>query len=100
MLIRNLAAVAAMTGSICLSLPAFADDMMAKPEIMMIMKDGKTGVMPIMDKAKMEDMMKNAEEMKDDMAFFVWGNKFYVVKNTKMADGRMSFDAWGAHFVK
>ena len=100
MFIHKIAAIAATAGSICLASPVLADDMMAKPEIMMIMKDGKVGAMPIMDKAKMEEMMKNAVEIKDDMAFFVWGNKFYMVKNTKMADGRMTFDAWGAHFAK
>jgi hypothetical protein len=35
--------------------------------------------------------------MDDEMAIFVWGNKFYVVKNQKMKDGQMAFDYWGFH---
>lgn len=100
MLIPRAATIVAAVGFLSMSLPVLADDMKSGSEIMMIMHDGRTGAMPMMDKAKMEMMLKNAEEVKDDMAIFVWGNKLYIAKNTKMADGRMTFDAWGAHFEK
>ncbi len=81
-----------------LSSPSLADEM-KNGMMMMISPDGKTSTMPI-DKHKAEMMMKHAEKMDSDMAFFVWGNKLYAVKNEKMSDGKMSFDYWGLHGVR
>ena len=76
---------------------AFAQD--AKPDtMMMFMSNGKMANMPMPDKAKLDMMMKHAVEMKDDMVILVWGNKTYMIKNEKMPDGKMMFDAWGLHF--
>jgi hypothetical protein len=78
---------------------SFADDM-KDGSMMMVMPDGKTAMMPMPDKAKMDMMMKKAEMVKDDMMVIVWGNQTYVIKNEKMADGKMLFDFWGLHGVK
>ncbi len=48
-----------------------------------------------MDKSKIEAMIKEADPIGEDMAVFVWGGKFYLMKNHKMANGQMSFDAFG-----
>ena len=68
--------------------------------VMMVEPSGQMSSMPMPDKAKMDDMMKHAEEMKDGMVIVVWGQRLYVVKNEKMPDGKMTFDYWGLHGVK
>ncbi len=79
---------------------AAADDMQNGKMMMMIAPNGKSEMMPMPDKAMLDQMMKNAVEMKDDMIILVWGAKTYMIKNEKMPDGKMMFDAWGAHFTK
>jgi hypothetical protein len=68
--------------------------------MMMVDPSGKMSDMAMPDKAKMDDMMKHAEEVQDGMLIMVWGHKLYVVKNEKMPDGKMTFDYWGIHGVK
>ncbi len=86
----------AVAAALCtFSPPSFADDM-KNGMIMMVMPDGKTSSMTI-DKAKVDMMMKNAQEMKEGVAIFVWGNKTYMIHDEKMSDGKMMFDYWGLH---
>lgn len=68
--------------------------------VMMVEPSGQMSSMPMPDKAKMDEMMKHAEEVKDGMVIVVWGQRLYVVKNEKMPDGKMTFDYWGLHGVK
>jgi hypothetical protein len=94
--LKNAALVVAGAACAIVSL-AFAEDV--KPDsMMMFTPNGKTASMPMPDKAKLDMMMKHAAEMKDDMVILVWGNKTYMIKNEKMPDGKMMFDAWGLHF--
>lgn len=89
--------VLAVSAALCsVSTTVLADDMPAD-KMIMVTTDGKTATVPIPDKAMMADILKHAQLVGEDMLIFVWGNKFYVAKNEKMADGKMTFDYWGIH---
>jgi hypothetical protein len=93
---------AALAGAVivaCCSV-AMAADPMPSGSMIMVMPDGKTATMPMPDPGKVEMMLKGAHPMNDEMIILVWGAKTYMLKNEKMSDGRMSFDAWGLHFDK
>lgn len=92
LLLASLAMVAALCAS---STPSFADEM-KNGTIMMVAPDGKSTTMTV-DKAKVDMMMKKAQEMNEDMAILVWGHKVYVFHDEKMSDGKMMFDYWGLH---
>jgi hypothetical protein len=78
--------------------PAFADPM--KDGMMeIVMPNGDMKSMPV-PADKVQDMIKMAKAMDQEMAIFVWGSKFYVVKNEKMPSGQMSFDVWGIKATK
>lgn len=94
--------MAAVVAAAVAGVAVIADDMkngamtMVEPTGKMVaLKNAST-----VDKAMMDDMMKHAEEIKDGMVIMVWGQKLYVIKNEKMADGKMTFDYWGLHGVK
>ena len=93
------AAIAAVAAIGSFMSPAFADDM--KPGMMtMTTADGKMSSMPMPDQAHVTMMLKSAQVMGEDMVLFAWGGKFYVAKNEKMPDGKMTFDYWGLHGTK
>jgi hypothetical protein len=90
-------AALAIAGALCVvSLPALAQD--HGDSMMVISPGGKMAKMAMPDKAMMDKMMEHAIPMNDDMAILVWGAKTYMIKNEKMADGRMTFDVWGIRF--
>lgn len=91
--------MAAVIAAAAIGATVIADEMKSGT-MMMVEPSGKMGNMAMPDQAKMEDMMKHAEEMKDGMLIVVWGQRLYVVKNEKMPDGKMTFDYWGLHGVK
>ncbi len=95
----TLSAVAVAAALCSFSSAVLADEMPAD-KMMMITADGKTSMVAMPDKAMMADIMKHAQAMGEDMVIFVFGNKFYVAKNEKMADGKMTFDYWGIHGSK
>ena len=91
--------VAAAIAAAVIAVAVIADDMKAGT-MMMVEPTGKMSDMGMPDKAKMDDMMKHAEQMPDGMLIVVWGQRLYIVKNEKMPDGKMTFDYWGLHGVK
>jgi hypothetical protein len=48
-----------------------------------------------MDKSKMDAMIKEAMPVGDGMAVFILGGRFYLMMNHKMANGQMTFEAFG-----
>ncbi|GEM_PF-5407359 len=94
--------VAAVVAAAVAGMAVIADDM-KNGSMTMVEPSGKVTELKnaaTVDKAMMDDMMKHAEEMKDGMVIMVWGQRLYIVKNEKMADGKMTFDYWGLHGVK
>jgi len=91
-------AVLAVVGAASLFFPAaFAAE--ANGDAMMMFKpDGKMSSMPLPDKATLDMIMKHAVELNSDTVVLVWGAKTYMIKNERMPDGKMMFDAWGLHF--
>ena len=94
--------VAAIAAAAVVGVAVIAEDM-TNGSMTMVEPSGKVTQLKnasLVEKAKMDDMMKHAEEVKDGMVIMVWGQRLYVVKNEKMADGKMTFDYWGLHGVK
>jgi len=94
--------VAALALAAVVGVAVIAEDM-KDGSMMMVDPTGKMSTLKnasMVDKPMMDDMMKHAEEMKDGMVIMVWGQRLYVVKNEKMADGKMTFDYWGLHGQK
>ena len=91
--------VAVAVAAAVIAVAVVADDM-KNGSTMMVEPTGKMTSMPMPDQAKMDDMMKHAEQMPDGMLIVVWGQRLYIVKNEKMPDGKMTFDYWGLHGVK
>ena len=92
----KLAALAIAAVLCAVSLPALAQE--HGDSMMVISPGGKMAKMAMPDKAMMDMMMKHAVPVDDNMAIVVWGAKTYMIKNEKMADGRMTFDVWGIRF--
>ena len=94
--------VAALAAAALVGVAVIADDM-KDGAMTMIAPTGQMSTMTnanMVEKAKMNDIMKHAEEVKDGMIIMVWGQRLYVVKNEKMADGKMTFEYWGLHGEK
>jgi hypothetical protein len=91
-------AALAVVGAVCLFFPAAFAAEANGDQMTMFKPDGKMSSMPLPDKATLDMMMKHAVEVNSDMIVLVWGAKTYMIKNEKMPDGKMMFDAWGLHF--
>lgn len=68
--------------------PAFADDMMKKGEVLIVMPDGRTRDT---ERMNMDAMMKDAKPM-DGCVMMMMGHdgKMYMANDMKMADGKMA----------
>jgi hypothetical protein len=90
------AAIGLAFGAFAFMSPASAEHM-KDGSMFLVGPDGSMKSLPRGDKAKILQMIKAADPIGEDMVVFVWGGKFYMMKNHKMDDGRMSFDAFGIH---
>jgi hypothetical protein len=75
--------------------PASAAHM--KNMMFMVHPGGAMSALPMPDKKKIAEMIKDADPIGEDMVLMAWGGNFYLMKNHKMSNGQMSFDYWGFH---
>jgi hypothetical protein len=78
---------------------AFMSPAAARMKNMMFMvhPGGSMTALPMPDKKKIAEMIKEADPIGEDMVIMAWGGTFYTMKNHKMANGQMAFDYWGFH---
>lgn len=80
-----------------LSLPALADEMAMKDNMMMMMApDGKMATMPISDPKMAKEMggmmEKHGKVVSHNMMMMMYDGKMYMMQDTKMSNGKMMSD--------
>ena len=71
-----------------------ANEQRAAPYMIMIYANGTVVQMPV-DKAMTAEAMKTSKALGTPMVFMVSNGKAYAITNTKMANGKMIYDAFG-----